>query len=63
MDCGDAVISLDVLGSDQYLFAFRIYGHFGPKLTFKSLTNNTTFVDNALKIENWKYSLGDLELF
>jgi GNAT superfamily N-acetyltransferase len=49
--------------ADQYLFAFRIYGHFGPKLTFKSLTNNTTFVDNALKIENWKYSLGDLELF
>jgi GNAT superfamily N-acetyltransferase len=49
--------------ANQNLFAFSIYGYFGPKLTFKSLTNNTTFVDDALKIENWKYSLGDLELF
>jgi GNAT superfamily N-acetyltransferase len=49
--------------ADSSLFAFRMYGNFGPKLTFKSLTNNTIFVDQALKIENWNYSLGDLELF
>jgi hypothetical protein len=49
--------------ANKYLFAFNIYGHFGPKLTFKSLTNNTIFDRIALDVNNWKYSLGDLELF
>jgi len=49
--------------ANKHLFAFNIYGHFGPKLTFKSLTNNAIFDGKALDINNWKYSLGDLELF
>ncbi|MCX6172175.1 MAG: GNAT family N-acetyltransferase [Flavobacterium sp.] len=49
--------------ANQYLFAFSMYGHFGPKLTFKSLTNNVIFDVKAININNWKYSLGDLELF
>ena len=49
--------------ANKYLFALNIYGHFGPKLTFKSLTNNAIFDGKALDINNWKYSLGDLELF
>jgi hypothetical protein len=49
--------------ANKYLFAFNIYGHFGPKLTFKSITNNAIFDGKALDINNWKYSLGDLELF
>ena len=49
--------------ANKYLFAFNMYGHFGPKLTFKSLTNNAIFDGKALDINNWKYSLGDLELF
>jgi hypothetical protein len=40
-----------------------LFGKFGPKLTFKSLTKDTFFVNKALDINNWKYSLGDLELF
>ncbi|PWA04021.1 GNAT family N-acetyltransferase [Flavobacterium psychrotolerans] len=45
------------------LFRFRIYGKFGPKLTFKALTKNTSFINKALNVYHWKYSLGDLELF
>jgi len=45
------------------LFRLRLHGKFGPKLTFKSLTNNTSFINKALNINSWKYSLGDLELF
>ena len=49
--------------ANKYLFACGIYGHFGPKLTFKSMTNNAIFDGKAIDINNWKYSLGDLELF
>lgn len=49
--------------ANQYLFALSIYGNFGPKLTFKSMTNNAIFDSKAIDINNWKYSLGDLELF
>lgn len=49
--------------ANKELFQFRLYGKFGPKLTFKSLTKNTLFINKALNIYNWKYSLGDLELF
>jgi len=45
------------------LFTFRFYGDFGPKLTFKSLTDNNAFIQKAKNIQNWHYSLGDLELF
>lgn len=49
--------------ANKDLFRFRLFGKFGPKLTFKSLTKNTLFVNKALNITDWKYSLGDLELF
>jgi len=49
--------------ADKELFFFKLYGRFGPKLTFKALTKNTLFTYKALNIYNWKYSLGDLELF
>lgn len=48
---------------DKRLFKVRIYGAFGPKLTFKSLTSNAEFIKRALDTKNWKYSIGDLELF
>jgi GNAT superfamily N-acetyltransferase len=49
--------------ANKDFFQFRLFGKFGPKLTFKSLTKDTLFVNKALNITNWKYSLGDLELF
>lgn len=48
---------------DKSLFKIRIFGAFGPKLTFRSLTSNADFIKRALNIKNWKYSIGDLELF
>lgn len=45
------------------LFAFCIYGNFGPRLTFKSLTDKSNFNHKVKNIQNWIYSLGDLELF
>lgn len=49
--------------ANKELFQFKIFGKFGPRLTFKSLTENQDFINKALDIYNWKYSLGDLELF
>ena len=49
--------------ANKNLFHFRLYGKFGPKFTFKTLTKNDSFINKALNIYNWKYSLGDLELF
>jgi GNAT superfamily N-acetyltransferase len=49
--------------ANKDLFSFRFFGKFGPKLTFRSLTTDNLFIDKALDINNWDYSLGDLELF
>lgn len=49
--------------ADKNLFGLQLYGGYGPKLTFRPLTSSTDFVQQALTIENWHYSLGDLELF
>lgn len=49
--------------SDKSLFKFTLSGAFGPILTFKSLTSNNDFIQKALNINNWKYTIGDLELF
>ena len=49
--------------ANKELFWLKLFGKFGPKLTFKSLTKNTLFIKKALGIYNWKYSIGDLELF
>jgi hypothetical protein len=49
--------------ADENLFSLKIYGSFGPKLTFRPLTNSNAFIQKALQIRNWGYALGDLELF
>jgi GNAT superfamily N-acetyltransferase len=49
--------------ADKNLFSLKIYGSFGPKLTFRPLTNSNVFIQKALQIRNWGYALGDLELF
>jgi GNAT superfamily N-acetyltransferase len=53
------LISLD----NKNLFKLSVFGAFGPKLTFRELTTNSNFIKKALDIKNWKYSIGDLELF
>jgi N-acetylglutamate synthase-like GNAT family acetyltransferase len=49
--------------SQKELFNWKIFGNFGPILTFKPLTKNRLFIDSAMSINNWYYNLGDLELF
>ena len=49
--------------SNPEMFKLKLYGSFGPMLTFKSLTDSDDFVNKALDIEHWQYALGDLELF
>jgi hypothetical protein len=49
--------------ADKDLFLFNFYGSYGPKLTFRPKTDSTIFIQKALTINNWYYSLGDLELF
>ena len=49
--------------ADQNLFKLQLYGNFGPVLTFKDLTQNNHLWQIARQIDNWHYSLGDLELF
>ncbi len=52
-----------ITSSDRELFYFKIYGSFGPKLTFRAVSNSDKFTATSLHITNWSYSLGDLELF
>lgn len=49
--------------TDKKLFKFIFFGAFGPILTFKAQTSNTFFIKKALRMKNWNYSIGDLELF
>ena len=49
--------------ANKDLFGCKIYGKFGPKLTIKSLAKDSDFINTAYTIQNWQYSLGDLELF
>lgn len=41
----------------------NISGKFGPILTYKNLSLPVNQVEHQLKLENWDYTLGDLELF
>ena len=54
-----AIITL----ANKEVFPIRLFGKFGPKLTFKPITQDTSFIAKAQEITNWQYSLGDLELF
>ena len=49
--------------ANKDLFGCKIYGKFGPKLTIKTLTKNSLFINTVYTIQKWRYSLGDLELF
>jgi GNAT superfamily N-acetyltransferase len=49
--------------SNKDLFGFKLYGKFGPKLTIRTLTKDFFFTKSVYTIQNWCYSLGDLELF
>jgi hypothetical protein len=49
--------------ANKDLFGFKIYGKFGPRLTIRSLIKDSHFINTAYAIKNWRYSLGDLELF
>lgn len=42
---------------------FEIKGDFGPVLTLRKLNLSLKEYDELSKVQNWKYSLGDLELF
>ena len=52
-----------VTTANKDLFRLRIYGKFGPKLTIRTLTQDTHFINTVHTMQNWHYSLGDLELF
>jgi GNAT superfamily N-acetyltransferase len=49
--------------ANKDLFGCKIYGKFGPKLTIKSFAKDSHFINTAYAMQNWEYSLGDLELF
>lgn len=52
-----------VTTSTKDLFRYKIYGKFGPKLTIKTLAKDCQFINTVHTMQNWHYSLGDLELF
>ncbi|APS39315.1 GNAT family N-acetyltransferase [Salegentibacter sp. T436] len=47
---------------DPSIFKLKVSGKFGPVLTFKNL-ESSSIDPKVYRIENWGYSLGDLELF
>jgi GNAT superfamily N-acetyltransferase len=52
-----------ITAANKKIFGWCLFGKFGPKLTFKPLTQEASFNNKALDISVWEYSLGDLELF
>jgi GNAT superfamily N-acetyltransferase len=54
---------LFITTADKNLFSCRLYGGYGPKLTFRPMSNSDEFIKKTLDINNWSYSTGDLELF
>ena len=49
--------------SDKKLFTVKLFGKFGPKLTFRPINTSEEISKLALNINNWRYSIGELELF
>ena len=49
--------------ADKDFFKCRLYGTYGPILTFRPVNVSKKIKDTASRISNWTYSLGDLELF
>lgn len=58
---GVQVISMGNMGRSSSLLA--VSGKFGPVLTFRSLQLDPAQEKRYLNLNNWSYSLGDLELF
>ena len=55
------VISMGKLGKSTSLL--RVAGQFGPMFTFKNMNLNPEDAKEYSALDNWSYSLGDLELF
>jgi N-acetylglutamate synthase-like GNAT family acetyltransferase len=49
--------------ADKNLFSLGVYGTFGPQLTCRDLTTNQFVLQASKNLDDWQYSLGDLELF
>ena len=49
--------------ADKNLFPLRLYGTFGPQMTCRDLTKSQLLLQSSKKMDEWHYSLGDLELF
>jgi len=49
--------------ADKNLFPLAVYGTFGPQLTCRDLTANQLVLQASKNLDDWQYSLGDLELF
>lgn len=58
---GVQVISMGNMGRSTSIF--RASGYFGPVLTFRNLELEPGEEKRYLNLNNWSYSLGDLELF
>ena len=49
--------------ANKKMFTLQWYGKFGPALTFHPNTSAAALEQHAMQLNNWSYSLGDLELF
>lgn len=58
---GVQLISYGEIGSK--ISPLSVSGNFGPVLTFRNLTLEDDLQKRCLSLNNWSYSLGDLELF
>lgn len=58
---GVQLISYGEIGSK--ISPLSVSGKFGPVLTFRNLTLESDLQERCLSLDNWSYSLGDLELF
>lgn len=54
-------VSMGNMGKSMSLL--RVAGQFGPMLTFRNITLNPEDASHYCVIDNWAYTLGDLELF
>ena len=54
---------VQIITSTSVLKSLKFSGNFGPVFTLKNINLEPTDFDDFLKLENWNYSIGDLELF
>ncbi len=60
-----AIVNLGMIitTADKNLFSINVFGSFGPIFTLRTVNCDEVFKINSSIIDNWVYSLGDLELF